>query len=62
MSKALVSKSMEPEMIRDSLVFNDAHTNLSEVEIGDNIAFKLEGIESYTRLEKLERAVWLFPV
>ena len=43
--KVLVSESMEPEVIRDSLVFVDTHTELSDVAVGDNVVFRLEGIE-----------------
>ena len=32
--KVLVSESMEPEVIRDSLVFVDTHTGLDQVAVG----------------------------
>ena len=43
--KVLVSESMEPEVIRDSLVFVDTHTRLDQVAVGDNAVFSLEGVE-----------------
>ncbi|MBQ9210909.1 MAG: hypothetical protein IJ153_04345 [Clostridia bacterium] len=52
--KVLVSESMEPEVIRDSLVFVDTHTKLSEVSVGDNIVFDLDGVQILHRAKEIK--------
>ncbi|MBQ9210896.1 MAG: signal peptidase I [Clostridia bacterium] len=43
--KVLLSESMEPEVIRGSLVFVDTNATLDQIMVGDNVVFDLDGVQ-----------------
>ena len=51
--KVLVSESMEPEVIRDSLVFVDTNSTLDQIMVGDNVVFDLDGVQILHKVREI---------
>lgn len=50
----MISESMHPEVPKNSLVLLDARSNISDVAIGDNVAYLLGKVEAMHKVSRIE--------